>query len=107
MVDDAEIRCTLVRAQEMSRFVEVGTLDVGLTGKDWILENGSEVVVVQDLIYSKTSASPARWVLVVAEDSPVRQLNDLEGKKIFTELVCFTRRYFVDRNINVEVEFSW
>lgn len=107
IVDDDEIRCTLVRAQEMSRFVEVGTLDVGLTGKDWILENGSEVVVVQDLIYSKTSASPARWVLVVAEDSPVRQLKDLEGKKIFTELVKFTKRYFAERNIKVDVEFSW
>jgi ATP phosphoribosyltransferase len=107
IVDDDEVRCTLVRAQEMSRFVEVGTLDVGLTGKDWVLENGSKIVVVQDLIYSKTSASPARWVLVVAEDSPVRQLKDLEGKKIFTELVNFTKRYFAERNIKVDVEFSW
>jgi ATP phosphoribosyltransferase len=107
IVDDDEMRCTLARAQEMSRFVEVGTLDVGLTGKDWILENGSNVVVVQDLIYSKTSASSARWVLVVAEDSPVRQLKDLEGKKIFTELVNFTKRYFAERNIKVDVEFSW
>jgi len=107
IVDDDEMRCTLARAQEMSRFVEVGTLDVGLTGKDWILENGSNVVVVQDLIYSKTSASSARWVLVVAEDSPVRQLKDLEGKKIFTELVNFTKRYFAKRNIKVDVEFSW
>src|SRR5512137_969790 len=107
MVDDEEIRCTLVRAQEMSRFVETGTLDVGLTGKDWILENGSDVVVVQDLIYSKTSAAPARWVLVVAENSAIRQLKDLEGKKIFTELVSFTRRYFAERNIKVDVEFSW
>ena len=107
MVDDDEIRCTLVRAQEMSRFVETGTLDVGLTGKDWIMENNSEVVVVQDLIYSKTSASPARWVLVVAEDSPIRQLKDLRGKKIFTELVSFTKRYFAERNIEVDVEFSW
>ena len=106
-VDDDEIRCTLVRAQEMSRFVEMGTLDVGLTGKDWILENDSEVVVVQDLIYSKTSPLPARWVLVVAEDSPVRQLKDLEGKKIFTELVNFTKTYFAKRKINVDVEFSW
>jgi len=106
-VDDDEIRCTLVRAQEMSRFVETGTLDVGLTGKDWILENGSDVVVVQDLIYSKTSTSPARWVLVVAEDSPVHQLKDLEGKKIFTELVNFTKQYFAKREINVKVEFSW
>jgi ATP phosphoribosyltransferase len=91
----------------MSRFVEIGTLDVGLTGKDWILENGSDVVVVQDLIYSKTSASPARWVLVVAEDSPIRKLKDLEGKKVFTELVNFTKKYFAERKIKVDVEFSW
>jgi ATP phosphoribosyltransferase len=107
IVDDEEIRCTLVRAQEMSRFVEIGTLDVGLTGKDWIQENGSDVVVVQDLVYSKTSTSSARWVLVVAEDSPIRNLKDLEGRKIFTELVNFTRRYFTERNIKVDVEFSW
>jgi len=107
IVDDDEIRCTLVRAQEMSRFVETGTLDVGLTGKDWIMENDSEVVVVQDLVYSKASTSPARWVLVVAEDSPIRQLKDLDGKKIFTELVNFTKRYFSERKINVQVEFSW
>jgi ATP phosphoribosyltransferase len=106
-VDDEEIRCTLVRAQEMSRFVEMGTLDVGLTGKDWVLENGSDVVVVQDLIYSKTSASPARWVLVVAEDSSIHKLKDLEGRKVFTELVNFTRRYFADRKVKVDVEFSW
>jgi ATP phosphoribosyltransferase len=107
VVDDHELRCTLVRAQEMSRFVEMGTLDVGLTGKDWILENGSEVVVVQDLMYSKTSTAPARWVLVVAEDSPIHELKDLEGKKIFTELVNFTKRYFAERKIRVDVEFSW
>ncbi len=107
MVDDEEMRCTLVRAQEMSRFVEAGTLDVGLTGKDWIQENGSDVVVVQDLVYSKTSTVPARWVLVVAEDSPIRSIKDLEGKKIFTELVNFTRRYFAERGVKVEVEFSW
>jgi ATP phosphoribosyltransferase len=107
MVDDDEIRCTLARAQEMSRFVEVGTLDAGLTGKDWVLENGSNVVVVQDLIYSKASAAHARWVVVVAEDSPIRELKDLEGKKIFTELVHFTQRYFAERNIHVQVEFSW
>jgi len=106
-VDDDEIRCTLVRAQEMSRFVEMGTLDAGLTGKDWVLENGSDIVVVQDLVYSKTSASPARWVLVVTEDSPIRRLEDLEGKKIFTELVNFTRKYFAERKIKVDVEFSW
>ena len=107
VVDDDEIRCTLVRAQEMSRFVEMGTLDAGLTGKDWVLENGSDVVIVKDLIYSKTSQAPARWVLVVAEDSPIRELKGLEGKKVFTELVNFTKRYFAERKINVDVEFSW
>ena len=106
-IDDDEIRCTLVRAQEMSRFVETGTLDAGLTGRDWILENGSDVAVVQDLVYSKTSLSRARWVLVVAEDSPIRTLKDLDGKKIFTELVNFTRRYFAERSVRVDVEFSW
>lgn len=107
VVDDEDLRCTLVRAQEMSRFVEMGTLDVGLTGKDWILENGSEVVVVQDLVYSKASTAQARWVLVVDEASPISQLKDLEGKKIFTELVSFTRKYFAERKIKVDVEFSW
>jgi ATP phosphoribosyltransferase len=107
VIDDDEIRCTLVRAQEMSRFVEAGTLDAGLTGRDWVLENGSDVTAVQDLIYSKTSLSCARWVLVVAEDSPIRTLKDLDGKKIFTELVNFTKRYFAERNIRVDVEFSW
>jgi ATP phosphoribosyltransferase len=106
-VDDDELRCTLVRAQEMSRFVEMGTLDAGLTGKDWILENDSDVVVVQDLVYSKISTVSARWVLVVAEDSPIRTLKDLEGKKIFTELVNFTKRYFAERKVKVDVEFSW
>jgi len=107
VVDDDEIRCTLVRAQEMSRFIETGTLDAGLTGKDWVLENGSDVTVVQDLIYSKTSLSRARWVLVVAEDSPIRTIKDLHGKKIFTELVNFTKRYFAEKDIRVDVEFSW
>ena len=107
VVDDDELRCTLVRAQEMSRFVEMGTLDVGLTGRDWIVENKSDVVVVRDLVYSKTSAVPARWVLVVAEDSPIRRLEDLEGTKIFTELVNFTKDYFAQRKIKVDVEFSW
>jgi ATP phosphoribosyltransferase len=106
-IDDEDISCTLVRAQEMSRYVEDGTLDLGLTGKDWIIENDSHVVEVQDLIYSKASARQARWVLVVREDSPVRSLEDLEGKRISTELVKFTERYFKERNINVHVEFSW
>ena len=106
-IDDPEINCTLVRAQEMSRFVEMGALDMGLTGKDWILENESDVVAVQDLVYSKATQRPARWVLVVAETSPVKRIEDLKGKKVFTELVNFTRRYFAEKKIKVDVEFSW
>jgi ATP phosphoribosyltransferase len=106
-VDDEDLSCTLVRAQEMSRYVEDGTLDLGLTGLDWIIENESDVVAVQDLIYSKTSVRQARWVLVVREDSPIRSIEDMEGKKVSTELVNFTRRYFEKRNIHVHVEFSW
>jgi ATP phosphoribosyltransferase len=106
-IDDEEISCTLVRAQEMSRYVEDGTLDLGLTGKDWIIENDSNVIEVQDLIYSKASARQARWVLVVREDSPVRSIEDMKEKKISTELVRFTERYFRERGINVHVEFSW
>ena len=106
-IDDDEIRCTMARAQEMSRFVERGIFDVGLTGKDWILENGSDVVMVKELIYSKATQNPARWVLVVAEDSPIKSIEDCRGKKIYTELVNFTTAYFLERNIPVEVEFSW
>lgn len=106
-INDEEVQCTLVRAQEMSRFVEMGTLDLGITGKDWVLENASDVVVARDLVYSKVSQRPARWVLVVAEDSPIRKFGDLRGKKIFTELTNFTRKFFSDRNIPVDVEFSW
>jgi ATP phosphoribosyltransferase len=106
-IDDDDITCTLVRAQEMSRYVGDGTLDLGLTGQDWITENESDVVAVQDLVYSKTSMRQARWVLVVREDSPVRSIEDMEGKRVSTELVNFTKRYFAQRNINVHVEFSW
>ncbi len=106
-IDDPEIMCTLVRAQEMSRYVEDGTLDLGLTGIDWIMENESDVVVVQDLIYSKVSTQQARWVLVVRDDSPYKSIKDMEGKKISTELVNFTKKYFADRNINIHAEFSW
>lgn len=106
-IDDEDISCALVRAQEMSRYVEDGTLDLGLTGMDWIVENGSDVVVVQDLVYSKVSARQARWVLVVREDSPIKSVEDMEGKRISTELVNFTRSYFKERGINVDVEFSW
>ncbi len=106
-IDDDELTCTLVRAQEMSRYVEDGHVDLGLTGRDWILENESDVVVVQDLIYSKVSARPARWVLVVRQDSPIQSVEDMQGKRISTELVNFTKKYFAERNIDVNVEFSW
>jgi ATP phosphoribosyltransferase len=91
----------------MSRYVENGTIDVGLTGKDWIEENKSDIVVVDDLVYSKVSQNPARWVLAVPADSDIKELKDLQGKKIATELVNFTVRYFKERNIDVDVEFSW
>jgi ATP phosphoribosyltransferase len=106
-IDDDSISCAICRAQEMSRYVENGTLDVGLTGIDWIYENGSDVHIVEDLIYSKVSQRPARWVLAVPYDSDVKKLEDLEGKKIATELVNFSRKYFEERNIRVQVAFSW
>jgi|UniRef100_A0A7C3WIG4 ATP phosphoribosyltransferase len=106
-IDDPEIACSMCRAQEMSRYVENGTLDCGLTGKDWIMENDSRVVVVADLMYSKASQNPVRWVLAVPADSPIKSLQDLAGKKIATELVNYTRRYFEARQIPVKVEFSW
>ena len=106
-INDDTIECTLCRAQEMSRHVENGTLDAGLTGRDWTAENKSDIHVVTDLVYSKTSARPARWVLAVAPDSPIKKLEDLEGKKISTELIEYTKNYFSERSINVKVEFSW
>jgi ATP phosphoribosyltransferase len=106
-IDDASIECAICRAQEMSRYVQNGTLDAGLTGKDWIAENSSDVHVVTDLVYSKVSSRSARWVVAVPYDSPVKRLEDLAGKKIATELTEFTKRYFAERNIEVIVEFSW
>ncbi|MEI7636609.1 MAG: ATP phosphoribosyltransferase [Syntrophus sp. (in: bacteria)] len=106
-IDDEEITCILVRAQEMSRYVEEGVLDLGLTGRDWIIENESDVVTIQDLIYSKTSTRQARWVLVVRQDSEIQTLEDMAGKRISTELLNFTKKYFRGRNIDVHVEFSW
>lgn len=106
-INDDLIHCAICRAQEMSCYVENGTLDVGLTGKDWIAENNSRVQVVADLVYSKVSARPARWVLAVPYDSKISRLEDLAGKKIATELVEFTRRYFAERQIDVAIEFSW
>ena len=106
-IDDPEIRCSICRAQEMSRYVESGTIDAGITGKDWTLENNSKVKVVSDLFYSKVSNRPALWVLAVANDSKIKKIEDLAGKKIATELVNFTRRYFAEKEIPVQVEFSW
>ena len=106
-IDDAEIECMLVRAQEMARYVEKGALDAGLTGNDWVLENQTDVEYVTSLTYSKVSRQKVRWVLCVPEDSPFQKPEDLAGKVIATELVEFTKRYFAQKNIPVKVEFSW
>ncbi|HIJ79699.1 MAG: ATP phosphoribosyltransferase [Desulfobulbaceae bacterium] len=106
-VDDPELACSICRPQEMSRYVERGVLDCGITGKDWILENESDVVVVADLVYSKVSKRPTRWVIAVPGDSDIKTVADLEGKKIATELVNYTKKFFSDNNINVEISFSW
>ncbi len=106
-IDDDEIEAMLIRAQEMSRYVEQGVLDVGLTGKDWILENRSDVVEVADLIYAKQGMRPVRWVLAVHNDSPVKTVKDLEGKRIATEAVNLTTDYLEKNNVKALVEFSW
>jgi ATP phosphoribosyltransferase len=106
-IDDPEISCSLIRAQEMARYVDNGILDVGLTGHDWILENGADVEELADLVYSKVSTRKARWVLAVPGDSPIASVEDCRGKTIATELVNFTRQYFADQGIDVNVEFSW
>jgi ATP phosphoribosyltransferase len=106
-IDDVEIECMLVRAQEMARYVEHGALDAGLTGRDWVLENQSNVEYITSLTYSKQSRQTVKWVLAVPEDSPFQKPEDLAGKIIATELVEFTKRYFASKNIPVTVEFSW
>ncbi|MEE4364521.1 MAG: ATP phosphoribosyltransferase [Desulfotignum sp.] len=106
-IDDETLECALCRAQEMSINVESGVIDAGLTGLDWVAEHESDVHVVTDLVYSKVSARPARWVVAVASESPIHDLKDLEGMTISTELVKFTKRFFKERNINVTVKFSW
>ena len=106
-IDDPEISCALVRSQEMATYVSKGVLDVGLTGLDWILDSGAQVEEVCDLIYSKSSDQPCRWVLVVPQDSDIQRIEDLQGKRVATELVNFTRSYMQDRGIDCEVEFSW
>src|SRR5215207_7753574 len=105
-IDDPEIQCTLLRAQEMARYVENGALDCGLTGHDWVLETGAEVVEVAELAYSKISRRPVRWVLAVPNDSTIQSVKDLQGKRIATEVVNLTRKYLAEHGVEAEVEFS-
>lgn len=106
-IDDAEIECMLIRAQEMARYVSHGVLDAGLTGIDWVVESGRDVESVTSLVYAKQSRRKVRWVLAVPEDSPYQKAEDLGGKIIATELVEVTKRYFAEKNVPVQVEFSW
>ena len=106
-VDDPELSCSICRPQEMSRYIEGGMLDAGITGKDWTLENESDVEVVADLVYSKVSKKPTRWVIAVPGDSSITRIEQLDGKRIATELVNVTRRFFEQRGIKVEITFSW
>ncbi|MDH4239350.1 MAG: ATP phosphoribosyltransferase [Phycisphaerae bacterium] len=106
-IDDKQIRLTCLRAQEMSRYVEDRSLDAGITGHDWIMENESDVVQVAELLYSKTTSRPTKWVLAVPDESKVNKPQDLRGKIIATELINVTKKYFADKNIDVRVEFSW
>jgi ATP phosphoribosyltransferase len=106
-VDDPALSCRLMRPQEMPRYIADGALDAGITGSDWIVENNVDLVEVQSFVYAKVSMAPSRWVLCVPEASPIKRLEDLEGKRVATEMVGFTRRVFAERKVNVDVEFSW
>jgi ATP phosphoribosyltransferase len=106
-IDDNEIECTLIRAQEMARYVDHGALDAGLTGIDWVVESGREVKSITSLVYAKQSRQRVRWVLAVPDDSPYQKAEDLADKTIATELVEVTKRYFAEKNVPVKVEFSW
>ncbi len=106
-IDDPEIECTLLRAQEMARYVADGVLDCGLTGYDWVLESGAEVVELGELVFSKVSRRPVRWVLAVPNDSPIQSVKDLEGKRISTEVVNLTQRWLEKHGVHAHVEFSW
>lgn len=106
-VDDEQIDARLIRAQEISRYVELGMLDAGITGHDWIVENGSDVVEIGELIYGKQGFRPVRWVLAVPENSPITSVKDLEGKRIATEAVGLAKRYLAENGVAAEVEFSW
>ncbi len=106
-IDDKQIELTCLRAQEMSKYVEDGALDAGITGHDWIMENSSDVVEVAELVYSKATSRPTKWVLAVPDESKVNKPEDLRGTIIATELINVTKKYFADKNIDVLVEFSW
>ena len=106
-IDDNEIECMLIRAQEIARYVQNGVLDAGLTGKDWIQENRADVVEIADLVYSKTSSRPVRWVLAVPNESPIQSVKDLQGKRVATEAVNMTVDYLKKHGVTAEVEFSW
>lgn len=106
-VDDPEIQARLIRAQEISRYVEQGLLDAGITGYDWIVENNADVVEISDLIYAKQGLRPVRWVLAVPNDSSIQSVADLQGKRIATEAVGLTKRFLAERGVEAEVEFSW
>jgi len=106
-MDDPEIEPVLMRAQEIPRYVAAGALDAGLSGMDWVIETDADVVQVCDLVYSKASRAAARWVLAVAQDSPIKSPKDLQGKRIATEVVNVTRKYLAERGVEAEVEFSW
>ncbi len=106
-IDDPELEGLLIRAQEIAHYVEDGVLDVGLTGRDWILENGSDVLEVEELVYAKEGFRPIRWVVAVPEDSDIHAIEDLKGKRIATELLRYTQRFLKERGIEADVEFSW
>lgn len=106
-IDDDEIKCMLIRAQEMARYVEKGALDAGFTGKDWILETNAKVEIVSELVYAKQGMRPVKWVLAVPENSPIKSPKDLEGKTIATEVVNITKKYLKKHNVKANVEFSW
>lgn len=106
-IDDAEIECLMVRAQEMARYVETGALDAGITGRDWVVETSADVAEIAELVYSKQRLTPVRWVLAVPEDSPMREVRDLEEKVVSTEVVRITEKYLASHGVKARVEFSW